>query len=176
MEELYLKKIELSDEEMVTNYLSELVRCSGAIKGFRFEDGLDFKSLVAKLNEYEKIKFESYDQLDYPSYQYMLVRKADNKAVGAVEVRPFLTKHLDLDFEGNIGYSVSASERGKGYAKVAMQLAIEKFKELNKTDDIIVCCYKENEGSKKVILRYGGELIEEVSGVLSAQKYLIKRS
>ena len=112
MEELYLKKIELSDEEMVTNYLSELVCSSGGIKGFRFDDGLDFKSLVKRLNEYENIKFTSYEQASYPSYQFMLVRRIDNKAVGAVEIRPHLTKHLDLDFEGNIGYSVSASERG----------------------------------------------------------------
>ena len=175
MEELYLKKIELSDEEMVTSYLSELVCSSGGIKGFRFDDGLDFKGLVKRLNEYENIKFESYDKPNYPSYQYMLVRKEDNKAVGAVEIRPYLTKHLDLDFEGNIGYSVSASERGKGYATIAMKLAMEKFLELNKTDDIVMCCYKENLGSKKVILKYGGELIEEVSGVLTAQKYRIKR-
>ena len=175
MEELYLKKIELSDEEMVTNYLSELVCSSGGIKGFRFDDGLDFKGLVKRLNEYENIKFISYEQESYPSYQFMLVRRLDNKAVGAVEIRPFLTKHLDLDFEGNIGYSVSTSERGKGYATVAMKLAIEEFKKLNKKDDIVMCCYKENVGSKKVILKYGGELIEEVGGVLTAQKYLIKR-
>ena len=56
-----------------------------------------------------------------------------------------------------------------------MKLAMEKFLELNKTDDIVMCCYKENLGSKKVILKYGGELIEEVSGVLTAQKYRIKR-
>ena len=176
MEELYLKKIELSDEEMVSSYLSELVCSSGGIKGFRFDDGLDFKGLIKRLNEYENIKFTSYEQASYPSYQFMLVRRIDNKAVGAVEIRPHLTKHLDLDFEGNIGYSVSASERGKGYATIAMKLAMEEFYKLNKTDDIVMCCYKENIGSKKVILKFGGKLIEEVSGVLTAQKYLIKRS
>ena len=41
--------------------------------------------------------------------------------------------------------------------------------------DNIFTEYSPSDSPKKVILKYGGELIEEVSGVLTAQKYRIKR-
>ena len=174
MENLYLKTIELCDEESVVNYLKECVVSSGAIKGFRFEDGLDFVGLYNKLEEYKKIPCESYTQKDYPTFQYLLVRREDNKAVGAVEIRPFLTEHLDKEFEGNVGYGILPSERGKGYANMALTLAMKKYYELTKNKSLILCCYKENIPSRKVIEKHGGKLIEEVSGVLSAQKYKIE--
>ena len=176
METLYLKEIELTDERAVSDFLSDSVLSSGAIKGFRYEDGLSFEALLKKLSEYKNIPFESYNQKNYQSNQYLLIRNNDNKMVGAVEVRPFLTQVLDEEFEGNIGYSVISSERGKGYATCALKLAIEKFKSLNEKDDIIICCYKENIASRRVIEKFGGELIEEIKGVLTAQKYKIKRS
>ena len=174
MENLYLKTIDYSDEYSVSNYLKECVLSSGAIKGFRLDDGLDFKGLVDRLEEYKKIPFTDYFQSEYPSYQYLLIRREDNKAVGAVEIRPYLTEHLDKEFEGNIGYGVLPSERGKGYASVALTLAMEKYYQITKNKSLIICCYKENIPSRKIIEKHGGKLIEEVSGILSAQKYKIE--
>ena len=175
MSELFLKEITINDEVAVTEFLKDSVLSSGAIKGFRYEDGLCFIDLINKLTEYKSIPFTDYNQKNHPSNQYLLIRADDNKTVGAVEIRPFLTKTLDKEYEGNIGYSILSSERGKGYATQALKLAIEKFKTINLKDDIVICCYKENIGSRKVIEKFGGKLIEEIKGVLTAQKYLIKR-
>jgi predicted acetyltransferase len=172
--ELYLKKIELSDKEDVEFYLKQTVLESGSIKGFRYDDGLDFNSLYIKIKEYENIPFTSYEQSNYPSFQYLIKRVKDNALVGALEIRPYLTRHLDENFEGNVGYGVLASERGKGYASLALALAKKEFYRLTKQNSLVICCYKENEPSKRVILKNGGKLIEEVSGVLTAQKYKIE--
>ena len=173
MENLYLKTIDYNDEYSVTKYLKECVAYSGAVKGFRYDDGLDFKGLVDRLEEYKNIPCNDYFQKEYPSYQYLLVRSEDEKVVGAVEIRPFLTEHLDKEFEGNIGYGILPSERGKGYANIALTLAIKKYREITGKSSLIICCYKENLPSRKVIEKHGGVLIEEVSGILSAQKYKI---
>ena len=175
MSELYLRKLTLSDEQAFYTLLSEQIISSGAIKGVRLEDGYDYKSFLTKFTEYENIPFNFYAQSDYPSYQFVLVRKSDEKVVGAVLIRPYLTKTLFEDFEGNIGYYVSPLERGKGYAKTALSLAIQEYKKLNPTSrELYMCCYKENIPSKKVIVSVGGTLVEELGGIVTPQKYLIK--
>ncbi len=174
MEKLYLKNIEPSDKNNVENYLKECVASSGAFKGFRYEDGLDFNSLLLKLEEYKNIPLVDYSQKDYPSFQYLLARCNDDFVVGAVEVRPYLTKHLDMNFEGNIGYGILPSERGKGYANIALSLGIKEYYRLTGNTSLVICCYKENIPSRKVIEKHGGILIEEVSGILTAQKYKIE--
>lgn len=175
MSELILRKLTLNDEQAFCSLLSEQIVASGALKGVRFEDGYDYKSFLSKLNEYENIPFNSYEQLNYPSHQYVLVRELDDKIVGAVVIRPNLTKTLFEDFEGNIGYYVSPLERGKGYAKIALSLAIEEYIKLNpNSKEIYLCCYKENIPSKKVIEKAGGVLVGELNGIVTPQKYLIK--
>ena len=55
-------------------------------------------------------------------------------------------------------------------------LAIQKYYEINQKDEIIVCCYKDNIGSRKAIIKNGGILIEEKPGTISRQKYIIKKT
>ncbi len=172
MESLILRKVEITDKEGFLRYLEELVKQSGALKGVEFLDGLDFESLLEFYKNSEQIPFVDYNQEKSPFYQYVLVD--GNKIVGAVNIRPYLTKRLDKEFEGNIGYSISALERGKGYGKTALSLAIKEFKKLNPNDKIIICCYKENVASRKIIEYHGGKLIEEIEGVLTPQKYVIE--
>ena len=173
--DFYLRKLQLSDEKIVEDYLFELIRSGSSIKGFLYEDGKTFLETFNNLKRKENVAFTSYNQADFPCIQYLLIRKEDEKMVGAVNVRPFLTEELDKGFEGNIGYSISPGERGKGYGHIALALAIEEYKKLNANNDIIMCCYKENLPSKNIIIKAGGVLIEEEQGILIAQKYLIKR-
>lgn len=175
MSEVCLRKLTLSDKQDFTSYLTELVLESGATKGVSLEDGLSFEALLEYYNKSEKIPFNSYEQKEFPFKQYILVREKDKKIVGAVNIRPHLTRVLSDNFEGNIGYSVRPSERGKGYGKRALELALTEFFNVNDIDDVIICCYKENLPSRKIIEKQGGILIEECTGILSPQKYLIKR-
>ncbi len=173
METISLRKLNMTDEKAFTEYLKELVVSSGVVKGVALLDGLSFVDLLAYYKRAENIPFVDYNQEEFPFYQYILVRSSDNKIVGAVNVRPFLNKQLNENFEGNIGYSVNPSERGKGYGKKALSLAIEEFKKLNPNDKIIICCYRENIASRKIIESFGGKLIEDCEGILTPQKYEI---
>lgn len=170
---LYLKKIELSDKERVLDYIKELVENGSKRDGIWYDDCASYEEMFANLKRHENMSFNDYAQNDTPCIQYLLIRSDDEKLVGAVSVRPYLTKNLDDSFGGNIGYSVRPSERRKGYATAGLKLAIEKCKEINPQGKIIVCCYKDNIGSRKAILKNGGKLIEEKPGIVTHQKYEI---
>ena len=164
MEALYLKKISKEDKQLVLNYITEMVENSSRINGLRFYDSKSFEEMLENFIKQEAIKFENYEQDNYPYFQYKY------------GIRPYMTKCLDEIYGGNIGYSIRPSERRKGYATKALQLAIQKYYEINQKDEIIVCCYKNNIGSRKAIIKNGGILIEEKPGTISRQKYIIKKN
>lgn len=172
---LYLRKLLPTDEKQFTNLLIEQVMSSGSIKGVRVEDGYDFSSYLNKLKDYETIPFINYEQENFPTYQYALCEDGSDKILALVVIRPYLTKELFENYEGNVGYYVPINERGKGYAKASLKLAITEYKKLNpNSNELILCCYKENLPSRKVIMSCGGVLIEEIKGMLTPQKYKIK--
>ena len=173
MEELYLKKIALEDKERVLDYIIELVEYGSNLNGLWYEDSETYEIMLENLKRHEGYSFTHYEQEDTPCFQYLLIRKDDERMVGAVSIRPYLTKRLDEDFGGNIGYSIRPSERRKGYATIGLKLAIEKCREINPNDDIILGCYKNNTGSRKTIIKNGGVLIEERIGIMTEQKYKI---
>ncbi|MBO5394288.1 MAG: GNAT family N-acetyltransferase [Clostridia bacterium] len=171
---LYLKKIGLDDKEIVLDSIKELVMNGSNRDGLWYEDCESYEIMLQNLKRHESTKFTDFNQDINPCIQYLLIRKEDNKMVGAVSVRPYLTKKLDESYGGNIGYSIRPSERQKGYATKGLKLAIEKCKEINPNGKIIVCCFKDNVGSRKTILKNGGMLIEEKIGIITHQKYEIK--
>ena len=175
MDELYLKKIELTDKEKVVDFIKELVIYGSQRDGIWYEDSSSYEEMISNLKRHENYKYTSYEQTETPCFQYLLIRKNDNKMVGAVSIRPYLTKKLNDSFGGNIGYSVRPTERRKGYAKIGLKLAIEKCKEINPDGEIIVCCYKDNIGSQKTIIGNGGILVEETQSIIPHQKYKIQK-
>ena len=175
MDTLYLKKIELEDKDMVIDYIRELVINGSNRSGLWYEDSETYEDMVANLKRHENTPFEHYEQDVPPCFQYLLIRECDGVMVGAVSIRPYLTKHLDETFGGNIGYSVRPSERRKGYATIGLKLAVAKCRELNPLGTkIMVCCYKDNVGSRKTIIKNGGKLLEENVSMIPHQKYIIE--
>ena len=61
---------------------------------------------------------------------------------------------------GHIGYSVRPSERKKGYGTEILKQALEYAKTIN-INNVMLACYKENEGSRKIIVKCGGKLEKE---------------
>lgn len=74
--------------------------------------------------------------------------------IGWVDIRHRLTTQL-LQIGGHIGYDVRPSQRGKGYGKLALKLALEKARQLG-IEKILVTCDISNIPSKRVIETNGG--------------------
>ena len=85
--------------------------------------------------------------------QFLLVRRSDNRLVGMAQYR------FGVDPKFCIGYSVRPSERGKGYAKMALQNLLVWLKDKGQVSTSIAC-EPSNEASKKVILSCGGRLTD----------------
>ena len=103
-----------------------------------------------------------------PYIQYILVRKNDKKIIGMFQIRH---KNINPIF-GNIGYSVSADERGKGYSKIMLRLGLEKCKELG-LKSVMVNCLVSNEASRRCILANGGVILDKI--YVEERNYYIER-
>lgn len=173
-DELYLKLIDIADKEKVLDYIREMVVAGSTINGVWYEEEDTYEEMLTQLKKHEEIKYRSYKQKKPNNYQYLILRKRDDRLVGMTSIRPFLTKRLDESYGGNIGYSVRPTERRKGYATEGLKLAIDVCKQYSDGQQVMVCCNKDNIGSVKSILYNGGVLIAEKKAIISEQKYIIK--
>jgi len=89
------------------------------------------------------------------------IRKSDNKIIGMIDIRHDLTNDFLRNYAGHIGYSVRPSQRRKGYATQMLNKALEFCKNELNLEKVLVNCNKENEGSRKTILKAGGVLERE---------------
>lgn len=89
-----------------------------------------------------------------PATQLMLIRKADDRVLGFLQVRHEFNEYLST-FGGHIGYSVRPSERRRGYAKEMLRLALPYCREIG-LDQVLITCMDGNVGSEKTILANGG--------------------
>ena len=92
-----------------------------------------------------------------PTTYYLIL--SDDEVVGTICMRHYLTKDLE-EFGGHIGYSIKPSARRKGYAKEALRLVLDLYKD--KSDEILIMCEDDNIASNKTILANGGLLINKI--------------
>lgn len=87
--------------------------------------------------------------------QFICVREEDQRIVGMIQVRHYFNEFLEK-FGGNIGYGVRPSERGKGYAGDMLAQVLPYCREIG-LERVLVTCKKENEASRRTILKNGGK-------------------
>lgn len=157
MEKFYLEIPSLERKEDAINYLQEFINYKSDINGSgglnRLTKGMSYEEwLDDVINSMDDNYAKSIDRV--PASTYFTVRESDNKIVGMVNLRHYLDNNL-RNIGGHIGYSIRPTERGKGYAKVQLYLALLECKKLG-IEEAMVDCVKSNIKSEKTILALGG--------------------
>ena len=98
--------------------------------------------------------------------------------IGRVNIRHRLVPHL-LQFGGHIGYMIRPSERGKGYGRLQLAMALDYCRsQLNgilDRDEVLVTCDDDNIRSAKVIEANGGVLENKVENFEDGRHILTRR-
>lgn len=94
-----------------------------------------------------------------PAETYYLVREADNKIIGMINIRLTLNERLQK-CGGHIGYGIRPSERQKGYNKINLYLALLRCQELG-IKEVILDCDSTNIASSRTMESLDGIRIDE---------------
>lgn len=161
MDELTLVMPTPEHETAAAEYLAEFREHHSQVNGAggldRFDD---FHEWLSKL-EMDRNGTRPEPGL-VPADTYFLVRQADHRIVGMVNIRHRLNDFL-LKEGGHIGYAVRPTERRKGYAAAQLKMALDRCRQLGLTR-VLVTCDKQNLGSARTIQKNGGVLENEVTG------------
>ena len=172
-----LKLIRPSEEyaEQVMSYREEMLSSGDSFDGCA---GLEDVDCFLDWIDFEKRLKAKYQEGYVPSEVYLAIRCSDTQAVGMIDFRHPQTDFL-LNFGGNIGYSIRPSERRKGYATEMLSLLLPLCRSFGE-HRVLLTCDKDNEVSRKVIIKNHGIFENEVedsvglgqSGVI--QRYWIE--
>lgn len=125
--------------------------CAGLEDCAFYEEWADFASRLKR----------RYGEGYVPSDVYLAVRAEDDRLVGIIDCRHHLSPFL-LQYGGNVGYSVHPAERNKGYAGEMLRLLLEICRKRG-VARLLITCDKDNEASRRTIVKDGGVLENEVA-------------
>lgn len=127
IKDFYIEKPSMNKKKEILDYLFEMKKYNSRING------------MGKLDDFVTTEEDHFDQWllflkegetnVFPlREQFICVRKPDDKIIGMINIR----KNDDLKnyLYGHIGASIRPLERGKGYGKIELYLALKHLKEL----------------------------------------------
>ncbi len=144
--------------EQVMQFKAEMLACNDSFDGCA---GLEDSGSFSEWIDFENRLKRKYGAGCVPSEVFLGVRSEDRKVVGIIDFRHPLTPFL-LRYGGNIGYSIRPSERRKGYAGEMLGLLLPVCRECGEKK-VLITCDKTNDASRRVILKNGGVLENEVA-------------
>ena len=158
-----MRKFELirptkQNEEQAIEYIEEFKKYNSDINGvgglYRYLN--DYDGWLEKLEEDRK-RIPNEEKV--PAETFFLVRRKDDKIIGMINIRLALNERLKK-YGGNIGYSIRPTERGKGYNKINLYLALKFCKEQG-LKEVLLDADLDNPASWKTMEALGGECIRE---------------
>ncbi len=158
MERLYYEVPSIERKDDAIDYINEHYEYKSAINGVgglhRYLD--DYEGWLNKLEaDYTTIPNDKR----VPARTYFLVRESDNRIVGMINIRTALNERLSK-VGGHIGYSIRPTERGKGYNKINLYLALKVCDEYG-IDKVFMVANLDNLGSWKTMDAFGGVRVKE---------------
>ena len=154
-----LVKPELCYKKSAILYIEELLSYNSAIHGTGFLDRyLESSGYEEWLDEIRYLEFNS-DSSKVSASTFFMVDDNDF-IIGMVNIRHILNDKL-LFHGGNIGYSIRPTERGKGYAKIALFLALKECFSLGLTR-VLITAEDNNVPSYRTIEALGGVMENKV--------------
>lgn len=154
MDVLSLVKPNMGFEEQILEYRRLSLEKDGRVYGV---GGLADLSVPAWLDLLEKkSRPETCPEGLVPDSTFLCVREADGALAGMVNIRHTLNEFL-LHYGGHVGYSVHPAQRGKGYGKEQLRLALLECRKLG-ISPALLTCEPWNAASRAVILSQGGRL------------------
>lgn len=173
MEQFYLETPSLKRKDEIIDYINELVFYNSDINGIEvFAKILDGYTFEQVLEYCLNIKNEEYaKKLEKAQMKtFLLIRKEDDKVVGALNIRWNLPEKMKL-FGGNIGYGIRPTERRKGYNKISLYLGLIETQKIG-LDKVKLVCDASNLGSVRTMEALGATLekteIDPYDGVLTS--------
>ena len=154
-----LVKPELCYKKSAILYIDELLSYNSAIHGTGFLDRyLESSGYEEWLDEVRYLEFNS-DSSKVSASTFFMVDDNDF-IIGMVNIRHTLNDKL-LFHGGNIGYSIRPTKRGKGYAKIALFLALKECFSLGLTR-VLITAEDNNVPSYRTIEALGGVMENKV--------------
>lgn len=160
MERLFLETPTINRKQEALDYLDETTKYNSEFNGTGGMDScLEGITYEEWLLELEKRKNTDYlNKINRcHSNTYFVVRESDNKIVGMINVRYNISEDKLKTWASHIGYGIRPTERKKGYAKIALYLALLEEQKLEEPR-VRLECTVDNIGSNKTILSLGGVL------------------
>lgn len=159
MEQFYLEIPSHKRSEEIIDYINEMVTYNSDINGIevltKILDGYAFEQVLEyclNLENEEYVKKIGKAQIK----TFLLIRKDDDKVVGALNIRWNLPEKLK-QFGGNIGYGIRPTERRKGYNKINLYLGLIEAQRIG-LNRVKLTCEASNLGSVKTIESLDGIL------------------
>ena len=151
-----LRRPELADKEAILEMIAEYKE-----QGLLMNGGVE--STWACAENYEDwLQINRDQEAGLNLKEGRVASFADDRALGFLGLRMTLNDFY-LELGGHIGYGIRPSERGKGYGKQQLALALLEAKKLA-LSPVLITCDMDNAASRAVILANGGVLEDVRAG------------